>query len=107
MAQHERRRAERVEQLGEFDREHRLRGGQWNQVDFRRGDERERPFRADDHLCQIEWCGRIDELDGNFRRDPGTTIFEEPLQCDPQIGLKNPEKTFSLDMHRLPFDVLP
>ena len=59
--QHQRRRAERIEQVIELDRHHRLLRRQRDQSDLRVDDEAERAFGADDDAGEIDRSRTIDE----------------------------------------------
>jgi hypothetical protein len=76
MAEHERRRCKRVEQVVELDGQHRLRRRQRYQVDLCGDDEPECAFRADDHLGQIERLARIGELVEVVAADPAQHLGE-------------------------------
>ena len=62
MAHDGRRRGERVEQLVELDREHRLGARQRHQIQLRGDDQAERPLRADNQLGEVEGLRAVDEL---------------------------------------------
>ena len=61
-AQNQRRGLERLEQIGELDRQHRLGGRQRDEVDLRLEHDAERAFRSDHQLRQIERPVGADEL---------------------------------------------
>ena len=77
--QDDRRRGERIEQLVELDREHRLLLRQRDEVDLRRRDHRERPFGADDDLREVERLRLVDELVEVVAADAADDLRIAPL----------------------------
>ena len=102
--QHERRGAQRIEQVIELDRHHRLLRGQRHEADLRVDDEAQRAFRADDDAGQIDRARRIDERVEVVAADAPQHFRKPPLDLGgmPEAELGNRAIGAGFDASRPP-----
>ncbi len=84
--EHQRCRCQRIEQLVELDRQHRLRCGQHHEIDLGGNHQAQRPFRPDDQLRQVEGRRRIRELVEVVAADPSQHFWKAAIDLVPAAG---------------------